>query len=409
MNNVKSIIVVGGGTAGWMAASYLSVKGYQVTVIESDQVPIVGVGESTLPAINYFCSQLGLKESDWMPQVNAVYKLGINYRGWTKKDSSFWHWFIYDRRRQESQTQYVNTNTLPAQQDLEYGYHVDAIKFGYGIAKPVAFKHGCVHVVDHIETIDSDNSGIVGLVGKSGVRYTADYYVDCTGWTKLLAKAVGISYSPYTHLLNDRAIVCQQEPLDKINNFTITHRKSAGWIFEIALTNRRGVGYVYSSKFITDEQAIEEYCEQYPATDRSRIRRLKFTPEKCLNPLHKNVMAIGLSAGFIEPLEATGLFVVQHAIEGFHKTISTNRNPKIFNRAQQKVMDEIAAYILAHYTLANQNDTAYWRYFQDLERTLETKKTVIKNASGTDVGHWQGTGLFFPYNWWALLNGYDLL
>jgi len=405
----KKILVVGGGTAGWMCAAYLSVKGYTVTVIESERIPIVGVGESTLPAMNHFCQELGLDESDWMPSSHSIFKLGINHRGWSKNKSDFWHYFIYNRDQQETQHHYIDSGTLPPQEKLEYAYHVDANEFGYSIAKPIAFKNGCVHIVDHIDRVDVDESGIVGLSTESGQYLTADYYIDCTGWAKLLATPVGINYQEYTDFLNDRAIACPQEAFDYTNRYTITYRKSAGWIWEIALDNRRGVGYVYSSKYISDEQAIDEYCEQYPNTDRSKIRFLKFTPEKCLNPVHKNVVAVGLSAGFIEPLEATGLFFVQYIITGFHKIISKNRKPDSFNRAQRKLMDETYNYILCHYTLSGHDDTEYWRYYQELEKRLNTRANALRLAQQPDTNKWIGSSLFFPYNWWAVLDGYGIL
>lgn len=409
MSDTKtSIIVVGGGTAGWMAASYLSVHGYQVTLIESHRVPIVGVGESTLPALNYFCQQLGLAESEWMSQCSAVYKLGINHRGWNSSKSNFWHYFIYNRHQQENQHQHIKNNTLPNIDLLEYAYHVDASEIGHSIARPIAFKHGCQHLIEHVSQVLVDDNGISGIVTESGKTISADYYIDCTGWAKLLAKPVGIKYSQYSQFLNNRAIACPQPPEATPNRYTITYRKSAGWMWEIALTHRRGSGYVYSSEHMTDEQAVTEFCQQFPLTDVSKINFLKFTPEKCINPLHKNVVAVGLSAGFIEPLEATGLFFIQYLIEGFHKTVSGNKNPEVFNRAQSKLMDEVYDYILCHYTLSGNTDSEYWRYYNDLETKLNTKKIAMTRAAAPDTNKWTGSSLFSPYSWWALLDGYGL-
>jgi hypothetical protein len=393
-----------------MAAAYLSTHGYQVTLVESDQVDIVGVGESTLPAMNYFCQQIGLEESDWMSQCNAVYKLGIKHTEWSAPGSVWWHWFLYDRSKQQSQLDHAINGTLPPLADLEYGYHVDATSFGYSIAKPTAIKHGCQHLVDHVDqvTVDADGN-VASLELASGKTVVADWYIDCTGWAKVLCKAVGMTYEPYTELINDRAIACPQTALDHVNPYTITYRKSAGWIWEISLTNRRGVGYVYSSQHISDQEAVEEYCQQFPDTDRARIRYLKFVPEKCVNPMHKNVLAVGLSAGFIEPLEATSLFLAQYNIMNFHKVISEGRNADVFNRAQRKLIDEIYLYVLGHYTLVADDSNAYWQHYKKVEEKLDILSTAKRIAAEPDTMKWSGTKLFFPYNWWSMLRGYGLI
>lgn len=408
MTQAIKIVVVGGGTAGWMAAAYLSKKGCEVTLVESPDVAPVGVGESTLPAMNQFCQELGLNESDWMPQSNSVHKLGIKHVGW-KPDSEWWHWFVYDRNRDADQIDYINSNTLPPIDNLEYAYHVDADKFGITVAKPIALANGCVHITDHIVSLELDNvGGIDYIIGRSGNEYKAEYYVDCTGFAKVLSRAVGTVYEPYTELINDRALVCTQPALDTPNRYTTTYRKSAGWIWELSLTNRRGTGYVYSSEYITDADAIDEYCAHYPGTDKSKIRVLNYTPEKCLNPFNKNVIAVGLSSGFIEPLEATSLFLTQYNITLFYRVISEKKIPITFNRLQTKLVDEIYLFILAHYTLIADDSNDYWQHYQLVEARLDTLATARKFAAEPDVMSWKVSRLFFPYSWWAMLKGYGI-
>lgn len=404
----KTIVVVGGGSAGWMSASYLAVKGCKVVLIESPDVPIVGVGESTLPAMNAFCHELGLTESQWMAMCSAVYKLGIHHCDWNHNPDSWWHWFIYDRQRQQSQHNYIATNTLPPQPLLEYGYHVDATQFGQSL-KPLAMAHGTTHIVDTVKNVMLDNNGwITGLSTMNHGTVSGDYYLDCTGFAKVLAGPVQISYEPLPYLLNDRALACPQPSLASINRYTITKARSAGWMWEIALTHRRGTGYVYSSAYISDQDAIQEFLKEYPDSDASKIRKLRFRPERCLNPFHKNVLAVGLSSGFIEPLEATSLFMIQYNIMNFWATMSSGRSPAVFNRAQKRVVDDIYLHILAHYTLTNRKDTPYWQYYQTLESQIATIAQIQDRARLADTGMYQGSSLFFPYNWWALLQGYGL-
>lgn len=375
MKDVKSILVVGGGTAGWMAAGYFSKKGYQVTLVESPEVGIVGVGESTLPSMNWFAQELGMDEHEWMPMCDATYKLAIKHERWVDEESSWWHWFLYDRRKSATQEEYIINNTLPPFELLEYGYQVDAYKFGTTLAKVVATRHGCKHIVGHVDEVIGDpENGIKELRLKSGEVLTADFYIDCTGWRKVLATKVGIQYKPFEHLLNDRAIACSQPSLPVINRYTTTIKKSTGWIWEIPLTTRRGTGYVYSSQHISDEDAINEYCEHYPGTDRSQLNFLKFTPEVATNAIHTNVATIGLSSGFIEPLEATSLFLTQFGIRQIHKVLSGERSAKVTNRAQVSVFDQTAMYVLCHYTLSGYTDNDYWRYYNDLEKKLNTRE-----------------------------------
>ena len=411
MNNQnKSILVVGGGTAGWMAAGYYSKKGYPVTLIESPDVNVVGVGESTLPAMNWFANFLGMEEQDWMPLSDSVFKMAIKHEGWNDRESNWWHWFIYDRTTHEEQFEHLKNNTLPPREKLEYGYHVDAFKFGDTIAKTTALKHGCKHIVGHVtDVIGNPESGIEKLITGTGLELSADLYIDCTGWRRLLASKVGMEYHRYEHLLNDRAVTTAQPSLPTINRYTTTIAKSAGWIWEIPLTTRRGCGYVYSSKHISDEQAVEEYCEHYPGTDKSKLNFLKFVPEVCLNPINQNVVCVGLAGGFIEPLEATSIFLTQYMIVQSEMFASGERPAGAINRSQKKVFDHTAKFVLCHYTLSGRTDTEYWRYYNDLEKKINTLDYVKQKAAEKDVEQWNSTNLFFPCSWWAMLNGYELI
>lgn len=398
----KHICIVGGGTAGWMAAAFFSKNNYKVTLVESANVPIIGVGESTLPAMTSFCRGLGLDDTTWMNKVQAVHKLGICHRGW-KKDSrtDWWHWFEYDRTKHEGKHDYIKTGALP-ESVFEYAYHVDAIKFGNEVCKPVAYENNCTHIIDDVTDVVVAEKGIERIETANNGPILADFYIDCTGFAKVLAKRIGIVYKDFEHVINDRAIACPQESLDTINRFTITRKMKFGWNWEIALQNRRGAGYVYSSKFVSDEDAIEEYLELYPNTDKNKLRVIKFKSEYSENPINKNCATVGLSAGFLEPLEATAIWLIQYFIEGVHKTLKDNKDPRVFNKAQSKVMHEIYYFILCHYTLSDHEDTAYWRYFKDLEKNLNTKEHVRAKALENDSNPEKYTKIFHPYSWWSM-------
>jgi len=399
---MNKICIVGGGTAGWMAAAYLSKKGFDITLIESKNIPIIGVGESTLPAMTTFCRELGLSDSEWMDKVQSVYKLGICHKGWKKGSNiDWWHWFEYDRNKHDARHEHVKNGTLP-DSVFEYAYHIDAIKFGNEVCKPVAQKNNCRHIIDDVISVSTDDNGITSILTKEHDSINADFYIDCTGFAKVLAKKVGIIYKDFEHVINDSAIACPQEPLDKINRFTITRKMSSGWCWEIALQNRRGAGYVYSSKYISDDEAINEYISLYPDTDKEKLRVLKFNSEYCKNPIHKNCAVIGLSSGFLEPLEATSIWLTQYFVEGLYKTIKDKRDAKIFNKAQLKVMHDIHYFILCHYTLSDNDDTEYWRYYKELEKKLNTKEYVKSMALVGDSNPEKYAKIFHPYSWWSM-------
>ena len=399
---MKSIIVVGGGTAGWMSAAYFSKKGFSVTLIESPRIPIIGVGESTVPAMTTFCREIGLKESDWMDKVGAIHKLGICHKGWKKGSTTdWWHWFEYDRTKQESRHEYLKNGTLPSS-TLEYAYHIDAIKFGNEVCKPVAVANKCKHIVDDVISVITNDSGIEGVKTSNNGILTADFYIDCTGFAKILSSALDIKYNKFEHVINDSAIACQQDPLESPARYTLTRKMNAGWNWEIALQNRRGAGYVYSSKFISDEDAIKEYVSLYPDTNKDKLRVLKFNPEYTETPIYKNCALIGLSSGFLEPLEATSIWLIQYFIEGTHAIIKDNRNPKVFNKAQLKIMKEIHYFILCHYTLSDHDDTEYWRYYKTLEKQLNTKEYVKIKSKEKDSNPTKYNKFFHPYSWWSM-------
>lgn len=399
---MKTILVVGGGTAGWMSAAYFSKKGFLVTVVESNRIPIIGVGESTIPAMTTFCREIGLKESDWMDKVGAIHKLGICHKGWKKGSTTdWWHWFEYDRTKQESRHEYLKNGTLPSS-TLEYAYHIDAIKFGNEVCKPVAVANKCKHIVDDVISVITNDSGIEGVKTSNNGILTADFYIDCTGFAKILSSALGIKYNKFEHVINDSAIACQQDPLESPARYTLTRKMNAGWNWEIALQNRRGAGYVYSSMYISDEDAIKEYLILYPNTDKSKLRIIRYTSEYTETPIYKNCAVVGLSSGFLEPLEATSIYLIQYFIEGTYAIIKDNRNPAVFNKAQLKVMKEICYFILSHYTLSDHDDTDYWRYYKTLEKKLNTKEYVKLKSKEKDKNPKKYNKVFHPYSWWSM-------
>jgi hypothetical protein len=410
MKKIKTVLVVGGGSAGWMAAGYLAVNGFDVTLIESPDVGIIGVGESTVPAIGWLANEMGMKEDEWMPLAKATRKLGIRHEDWTQGGSHWYNWFLYDRTRHIDQHKYLVSDELPPQSSLEYGYHVDAHLFGETICKVAAMKHSCRHIRAHIEhVVGNPETGIQELIDKEGNKFSADFYVDATGFKKLLMKCVDAKYLPYTNHLNDRAIACPQPSLTYLNRYTTTKARDVGWIWEIPLTHRRGTGYVYSSDFISDDEALNEYCKAYPGTDINNVSWLKFKPEVCTETIKLNVAAVGLSGGFIEPLEATSLFLTYFMVVQTCKHIKDDRNPGALNRNLKKVFDDAAGYVLSHYALSGKQHNEYWKYFNNLDCKSDLLSRCKQMAGKSDKGKWQTDVHFLPYHYWNLLNAYGLI
>lgn len=410
-NQIKSIVVVGGGTAGWMSACYMVRQGFDVTLVESPDVPTIGVGESCLPAIGIFCDSLGLKEEEWMPEANARHKIGIFHYNWLREKDTVWkHFFCYDRNNCNGQY-YLESGILPPVKEGKYAYHIDAIAFGQMLKRRVADPAGVKYLQAHIVDIKQHENGYVsGLLLNNGQTLSADFYIDCSGPTRLFADKVGIKFSKYGDILNDRAVVCPQQ-LDPgpQPQYTITYAGKAGWLWDTGLAHRRGCGYTYSSQFITDEQARAEYLTYFPNTNVDKLRVIKYDSMYSHNPLEKNVLAVGLSSGFMEPLEATSIYLVQYYLEAFARFVNTGRNPKVYNKATLNLTKQLYDFVLTNYTLTQRNDTEHWQYYQDLERRINTKELTRFWASQPDVGAWELTRMFSPFNWWSKAKHFELL
>lgn len=406
---INNIIVAGGGSAGWIAAGFLASKGFDVTVIESPNVGVIGVGESTVPAIGWLAREMGMVDSEWMPLANATYKLGIRHEDWSQGGSHWFNWFVYDRTRQIDQHRYL-FGKLPPLENFEYGYHVDAHLFGETICKVSAIKNNCKHVVAHIEHVIADPEfGVKELITKDGRRFSADFYIDATGFKKLLANQVGIKYRRYDTHLNNRAIAAPQPSLPHLNRYTTTKSRNIGWIWEIPLAHRRGTGYVYASDFLTDDEAVDEYLREYPGTDVNSLSFLKFDPEVCTQFIKTNVAVAGLSGGFIEPLEATSLFLTYLMVRQTYQYLVGEYSAEVLNRSLVRVFDQTAHYVLSHYTLSGKRHNEYWKYFYNIEQKLKTFNHNKEIACRPDAKKWGGDRLFFPYHHWAMLDGYGLI
>lgn len=424
---LRDIVIVGGGSAGWMTAAYLArgLTDVNITLIESSDIPTVGVGEATIAAVHRFLDFFGLQEKDWMPACKATYKHSIRYRNWHAPGEIYWHpfekvagyksrlhmghyWYCGQIAQKNPPSRlsfyedcffsvdYLKNNLIPRltrsdgkpdhfftlpddaadkfEIPVTYAYHFDAALMGEFLKTRIAKPEGVTQIIDEISTVRQNERGeIAELVTKSGKIITADLFIDCTGFTSLLLdKTLHEPFEYYAeHLPCDRALAVQIPYVDKaaeMHPYTGATALSAGWVWAIPLTHRIGTGYVYCSAFKTDDAAEAEF-RNFLGEERVKditMRQIKIRVGKHKRVWVKNVIAIGLSAGFIEPLESTGLAFVHLALEKLVHHIKDDHSNvgkvSAYNEFNRQMMDEARDFLSIHYALTAREDSAFWRH-----------------------------------------------
>lgn len=386
------ICIVGGGSAGWMsAATFVKLfPEYDVTLVESSNIKTSGVGESTIQEMKVWIDLLGINDHKMLKEVGGTFKHSIKFTNFYLKDSGSFHypfgmtagpdannwWFKKNSLPDTPLSDYaesVNPLTLIAENNkfesnLKYSFHFDATKFGLWLKDK--FCRGKVnHIIGDVIEYKGDY-----IVTDSGEKIFADLFVDCTGFKSLLlGKHLGEEFISFSDLLpNDSAVSTHLEYTDKqnqLNPYTECTAIDNGWVWNIPLWDRIGSGYVYSSKYLTKEQSLIEF-EQY-------LKDKGFDTSKCVfNHIdmrvgrHKrfwvdNVVAVGLSSGFIEPLESNGLFTVCRnlisLVKVLRRGVPSQFSKDIYNSDMKLVFDEFADFVASHYALSQRQDTPYWR------------------------------------------------
>jgi tryptophan halogenase len=427
--SIKKIVVVGGGTAGWLAANHLGKKfsndkNVSITLIESPDIPPIGVGEGTVPSIRKSLASFGISETEFIQTCEVTFKQSIKFENWMDKsrhgnDNFFHHLFDIPSKYGEDLTAHwlsqqqkqfyadmvspqhsiceknkaPKTISTPEYQGvLGYAYHLNAAKFANLLCKNAIEKFDVTHLkANIIGTQMNDNGEIVTLITDTLGKLNFDFYIDCSGFESLLIeKTLKVPFVDKSkELLVNTALVVQvpTEKSSEIPPYTLATAHQAGWIWDIALTNRRGVGFVYSNNHMSDEEAIGK-LDHYLGGKLSDLtyRKLPMKVGHREKFWHKNCVALGLAQGFLEPLEASSILLTDFAAGFLADRFPENNKDmlaleKRFNHVMGYAWDRVVDFVKLHYCISDREDSQFW---------LDNKKPeTIPNSLQERLEMWQ--------------------
>jgi 2-polyprenyl-6-methoxyphenol hydroxylase-like FAD-dependent oxidoreductase len=415
MEPIAHVVIVGGGTAGWLTAGLLAADhcakdqdGLKVTLVESANVPTVGVGEGTWPTLRDTLQRIGIAEGDFLRRCGAAFKQGSRFDGWVNGQDSYLHPFdappsedscdpatLQRAAGEASFAEAISAQAALMRQGLapkqpqtppfaavaNYGYHLDSAAFAALLRDHCVQKLGVTHRIAHVEDVILGDAGYVeALVTRQKAQIAGDLFVDCTGSrARLIGDAMGEPVTDVSHMLfNDRALALRvpyardEDPIASQTNATA---QEAGWVWDIGLQTRRGIGYVFSSRHSDEDQAksvLHRYLTDHAShavNDVERARLLKFRSAYRAQPWSGNVVAIGQSQGFVEPLEASAIVMIELAATALSDLLPPMRSQlrssaDRFNRRFSYRWERIVEFLKAHYILS-QRPEPYWADHRD--------------------------------------------
>ena len=449
-NNIKNIVIIGGGTAGWMAAAALSRllvhPDINIQLIESEAIGTVGVGEATIPHIKYFNELLGLQEDDFVKKTNATFKLGIEFADWNRVGKSYIHpfgeygldmegvrfhhfWLRLKALGYEGSIDDYNLQIMAARagkfqrplnipnsplSKIAYAFHFDATlyaRFMRGFAEARGVKRTEGKVIDvsqnsetgHVETVKLENGQVIG----------GDFFIDCTGFFGLLIeKTLKSGFEDWSDALPcNRAVTVGSERVADPIPYTRSTAKSAGWQWRIPLQSRTGNGYVYCSEYISDDEAAQSLLDGLDSKPTGDPRFIKFKTGIRKEPWKKNVLSLGLAAGFMEPLESTSIHLIQTAVARllthFPDKHFSQAGIDYFNQRTHLECEQIRDFLILHYCVTERDDSAFWQYCKNMKipETLQQRIDVYKENARL---YRHDNELFGPTSWFAVMHGQGL-
>ena len=448
---IRSILIVGGGTAGWMTAAALArvlPRDFcRIRLVESDAIGIVGVGEATIPAIHDFNRRAGLDEREFMASTNATFKLGIEFVNWGNIGDAYMHPFgtygrdlngvafhhYWLREREAGSAAAFDEYSLPflaarrgrfahpkteadsVYSTYSYAFHFDASLYAVylrGVAEGLG--------VERIEglivgaELRPEDGHVRCVVLEDGSRLDGELFIDCSGFRGLLIEeALQTGYVDWRHWLPcDRAFAVPSDYPGEPDPYTRATAHEAGWQWRIPLRHRMGNGHVFSSDHLSEDRAAATLLDNLEGEPHAEPRLLRFVPGKRRKMWRRNCVAIGLSGGFLEPLESTSIFLIQAAIMKLIELLpdSTMPAPMVdeYNRSMDQMFDEVRNFIILHYKLTARDDSEFWRYCRNMSIPDDLDYRMRLFGARGIATHRKGE-LFIETNWIAVYLGQKLI
>ncbi len=452
-NRLARVVIVGGGTAGWMAAAALSRffdDGRRtVTLIESDEIGTVGVGEATIPPIRSFNAMLDIPEAEFLRETRGTAKLGIEFVNWGRVGDRYFHpfgtfgqdlhgiafhqlWLREHARGGAAAAGAIgdySMSTAAAQagrfarpaaaaqsmvRELAYAYHFDAGLYAAYLRR-LAERQGVTRIegrITHV-TRDGESGDVASVTLESGASIAGDLFIDCSGFRGLLIEeTLETGYEDWSHWLPmDRALAVPSRSPGSPDPFTRATAHGAGWQWRIPLQHRTGNGHVYSSAFMDDQTAREILLDHLEAAPLGEPRALRFLTGMRRKAWNHNVVALGLASGFIEPLESTSIHLIQNGIARLFALFPdwpiTPLERDEYNRGMRAIFEDVRDFVILHYKATQREDSAFWRYVQDMR---------VPDSLAQRMALWQrrgrvfreGAELFALPSWVAVMLGQNI-
>ena len=446
-NNIKSIVIVGGGTAGWMTAAALSTvllpENVKISLIESEQIGSIGVGEATIPDIANFNRMLGINEQEFLAATNGTFKLGIEFRDWGKLGDRYFHpfgghgvdmngidfhqYWLHSKKNGNTasledysicavaakQAKFVLPDNNPKSvfSHLRYAYHFDALAYASYLRR-YAEQRGIIRIEGKIERVitDPDSGHISSITLDDGHNLAAEFFIDCSGFKALLIdQTLGVKFKDWSHWLPcNRAQAVASERVEPLLPYTISSAKKSGWQWRIPTQHRNGNGHIYCSDFISDDEAHQVLLDGLDAKPLGDARTIDFKTGCREHFWYKNCVAIGLSGGFLEPLESTSIFLIQQGIIRFISLYPDGQLNEIlskeYNRLMSREFTQIRDFIILHYFATSRDDSPFWNYCRNMSVPDSLQHKIALFKAGGRVFR-DDQELFSRASWIAVMLG----